>query len=69
MKTRARIDEIYAKHTERDVEDVHKAMERDRFFNPEQAVEYGLIDAVLDRATNGAVRAGGSSRSGRPGSR
>ncbi len=47
MKTRARIDEIYAKHTERDVEDVHKAMERDRFFNPEQAVEYGLIDSVL----------------------
>ncbi len=45
MKTRARIDEIYAKHTERDVEDVHKAMERDRFFNPEQAVEYGLIDS------------------------
>jgi ATP-dependent Clp protease, protease subunit len=47
MKTRDRIDEIYAKHTERDVADVHSAMERDRFFTPEQAVEYGLIDSVL----------------------
>jgi ATP-dependent Clp protease, protease subunit len=47
MKTRARIDEIYAKHTGREVEDVHSAMERDRFFTPEQAVEYGLIDSVL----------------------
>jgi ATP-dependent Clp protease protease subunit len=47
LKTRARIDEIYAKHTEKPVEEVHSAMERDRFFNPEQAVEYGLIDQVL----------------------
>jgi ATP-dependent Clp protease, protease subunit len=47
LKTRARIDEIYAKHTGKPVEEVHSAMERDRFFNPEQAVEYGLIDTVL----------------------
>jgi len=47
MKTRDRIDEIYARHTGREVADVHSAMERDRFFTPEQAVEYGLIDSVL----------------------
>jgi ATP-dependent Clp protease, protease subunit len=48
LKTRANIDKIYAKHTGKPVEEVHTAMERDRFFNPEQAVEYGLIDTVLE---------------------
>jgi len=48
LKTRARIDEIYAHHTGRSVEDVHRDMERDRFFAAEAAVEYGLIDRVLE---------------------
>jgi ATP-dependent Clp protease protease subunit len=47
MKTRARIDEIYAKHTGQPLEQVHTDMERDRFFKPEEAVEYGLIDKVI----------------------
>jgi len=49
MRTRERIDEIYAHHTGRSVEQVHTDMERDRFFGPEQAAEYGLIDRVIDR--------------------
>jgi ATP-dependent Clp protease protease subunit len=48
LKTRARIDEIYAKHTGKPVEEVHHAMERDRFFSSQQALEYGLIDRVLE---------------------
>ena len=48
LKTRARIDEIYAHHTGKSVEEVHVDMERDRFFNPEQAAEYGLIDRVIE---------------------
>ena len=47
LKTRARIDEIYAHHTEQSLEQVHTDMERDRFFKPEEAVEYGLIDKVI----------------------
>jgi ATP-dependent Clp protease, protease subunit len=49
MKTRARIDELYAHHTGRPLEEVHADMERDRFFTPEQAAEYGLIDRVIER--------------------
>jgi ATP-dependent Clp protease protease subunit len=49
MRTRERIDEIYAHHTGRSVEQVHTDMERDRFFGPEQAAEYGLIDRVIER--------------------
>ena len=48
LKTRARIDEIYAKHTGLSVEEVHTDMERDRFFSAAQAVEYGMIDKVLE---------------------
>jgi ATP-dependent Clp protease protease subunit len=48
LKTRARIDEIYAHHTGQPVEQVHTDMERDRFFKADQAVEYGLIDRVIE---------------------
>ena len=48
LKVRERIDEIYAEHTEKPKEEVRKDMERDRFFNAEQALEYGLIDRVLE---------------------
>jgi ATP-dependent Clp protease protease subunit len=48
IKTRARIDEIYAKHTGQTVEQSHIDMERDRFFKPHEAVEYGLIDKVIE---------------------
>ena len=48
LKTRDRIDQMYAHHTGRSVEEVHRDMERDRFFPPEEAVGYGLIDRVID---------------------
>jgi ATP-dependent Clp protease protease subunit len=48
INTRRRVDEIYAHHTGRPIEEVHRDMERDRFFNSEQAAEYGLIDHVID---------------------
>jgi len=47
LKTRQRIDEIYAEATGQPIEQVHEDMERDRFFRPDQAVEYGLIDKVI----------------------
>jgi ATP-dependent Clp protease protease subunit len=47
LKTRERIDQIYAKHTGQSIERVHDDMERDRFFKPDEAAEYGLIDKVI----------------------
>jgi ATP-dependent Clp protease protease subunit len=47
LKTRDRIDEIYARHTGQPLEQVHNDMLRDRFFKPDEAVEYGLIDKVI----------------------
>ena len=48
LNVRQRIDEIYAHHTGQPLEQVHTDMERDRFFKPEEAVEYGLIDRVIE---------------------
>jgi ATP-dependent Clp protease protease subunit len=49
LDMRKRIDKIYAKHTGKTEEEVNHDMERDRFFKPDEAVEYGLIDRVLDK--------------------
>jgi ATP-dependent Clp protease protease subunit len=48
LAIRARTDEIYAEHTGLSKEQVRADMERDRFFTAEQALEYGLIDRVLE---------------------
>ena len=46
---RERIDEIYSRHTGRSAEELHRDMERDRFFTAGEAVEYGLVDRMIER--------------------
>ena len=48
LSLRDRIDEIYAEATGKPTEQVRTDMERDRFFAAEEALEYGLIDRVLE---------------------
>jgi ATP-dependent Clp protease protease subunit len=48
LALRARLDELYAEHTGQTLERVHGDMERDRFFAPEEAKAYGLIDRVIE---------------------
>ena len=49
LALRARIDEIYARHTGQSVERVHADMDRDRYFTGDEAVAYGLVDRVLEQ--------------------
>jgi ATP-dependent Clp protease, protease subunit len=49
LALRARVDEIYAKHTGQPVERVHADMDRDRYFTGAEAVAYGLADRVIER--------------------
>jgi ATP-dependent Clp protease protease subunit len=42
-----RLEEIYARHTERPVEDISRDMERDFFMSPQEAKDYGIIDTVI----------------------
>jgi ATP-dependent Clp protease protease subunit len=61
---RRRMEQIYAEHTGRSGEELRRDMERDRFFSPEEAVDYGLIDRVhADRNGNGYPAASSSSSS------
>jgi ATP-dependent Clp protease, protease subunit len=48
LSLRGRIDEIYADHTGRPLEQIHDDLERDRFFNADEAADYGLIDRVIE---------------------
>jgi ATP-dependent Clp protease, protease subunit len=48
LAVRDRLDDIYSSHTGKPKEQVRTDMERDRFFTPEQALEYGLIDRVIE---------------------
>ncbi|MDX8153567.1 ATP-dependent Clp protease proteolytic subunit [Patulibacter brassicae] len=47
LKTRSKLNEIYVGLTGQSRETIDRDMERDRFFSPEEAREYGLIDRVL----------------------
>jgi ATP-dependent Clp protease, protease subunit len=55
LELRERIEEIYAAHTGVSKDQVSLDLERDRFFTPADAAEYGLIDRVIQsRGANGA---------------
>jgi ATP-dependent Clp protease protease subunit len=47
LKTRARLNELYAQHTGQPLAAIEDAMERDRFLAPDEAKEFGLIDEVV----------------------
>jgi ATP-dependent Clp protease protease subunit len=47
IKTRERLNKIYAKHTGQELKTIEDAMERDRFMTPAEAKDFGLIDAVI----------------------
>ncbi len=48
LAQRRRLEAIYARHTGQEIERIHADLERDRYFTPEQAIDYGLIDRVLE---------------------
>jgi ATP-dependent Clp protease protease subunit len=56
---RGKLNELYAKHTGKPVEQIEKDMDRDRFMSAEEAKDYGLIDHVIasyQEIDNGAKR-------------
>jgi ATP-dependent Clp protease protease subunit len=42
-----RLNEIYVKHTGREYDTIHQALERDNFMTADAAKEFGLIDEVI----------------------
>jgi ATP-dependent Clp protease, protease subunit len=56
LALRRRVEEIYAEHTDKDVEQISADIERDRFMTPEDALDYGIVDRVVaSRNGNGLI--------------
>jgi ATP-dependent Clp protease protease subunit len=49
LELKARLNDIMSRHTGQSVEQIELDLERDRFMSSEAAVEYGMIDKVLER--------------------
>ena len=47
IKTKKRLNQIYAKHTGKNIKEVELIMERDKYFSPEEAIKFGLIDKIV----------------------
>ena len=47
LSLKKRLNEIYSKHTNKSVEEIKGALERDNFMTPENAKDFGLIDKVV----------------------
>ena len=48
IKTKKRLNEIYAKHSGKDIKEVEEIMERDKYFSPQEAIKFGLIDKIVE---------------------
>ena len=48
LRMRQRLNELYAKYTGQKIEDIEKAMDRDKFLEADEAKAFGIIDEVFD---------------------
>ena len=47
LSLKKRLNEIYSKHTNKSIDEIKSALERDNFMTPENAKDFGLIDKVV----------------------
>jgi ATP-dependent Clp protease protease subunit len=47
LRMRSAMEKVIALHTGKDPDQVRRDIERDRFFEPNEAKEYGIVDDVL----------------------
>ena len=52
LALKARLNQIYVKHTGQKLSHVEKNMERDNFMTAEMAKDFGLIDLIVDKRSN-----------------
>ncbi len=53
LALRARLNEIYVRHTGQPLEVISSAVERDKFLSPFEAREFGLVDEVVESRPGG----------------
>ena len=47
IKLKRQLNGIYVKHTKQPLTSIESSMERDKFMSPQEALEFGLIDDIL----------------------
>jgi ATP-dependent Clp protease, protease subunit len=59
IKMKRRLNEIYVKHTGRDMETIERTLDRDHFMTADEARDFGIVDKVITsrEPTEGAVAA------------
>ncbi|MCE2927012.1 MAG: ATP-dependent Clp endopeptidase proteolytic subunit ClpP [Rickettsiales bacterium] len=53
LSLKARLNQIYVKHTGQKLSHIEKNMERDNFMTADAAKEFGLIDQIIEKRTSG----------------
>ena len=51
LSLKKRLNEIYSKHTNKSVDEIKSALERDNFMTADVAKSFGLIDSVVEKRT------------------
>ena len=51
LKTRERLNKLYAEQTGKKIEEIEAAMDRDNYMDPEEALAFGLIDEIVSKRT------------------
>jgi ATP-dependent Clp protease protease subunit len=49
LRIRQALNELYVKHTGKDIDTIERAMDRDKFMSADEAKIFGLIDEVADK--------------------
>ncbi len=49
LRIKKHMTALYARHGRRSVEEFERALDRDRFMTPAEALDWGLIDRILDK--------------------
>lgn len=55
LKTRKKLNSLYAEHTGQSLAVIEKCMERDYYMTAEEAVSFGLIDRVITPQRKGEI--------------
>jgi ATP-dependent Clp protease protease subunit len=58
VRTKKRMNELYSRMTGQPVEKIERDTDRDYMLGPEEALEYGVIDRVVNRPQEGVIAAG-----------